>query len=107
MARWTPRGYLTAFQRIDAAIANPWMMVTFLGSPVLTFAALLVHLPGRSPAVPWIAAALLLVAATVLITGAIHLPLNAATRTPLPHFVTPPCGPASKPAGCAGTSFAP
>ena len=48
------RGFLAAFQRIDAAISNPWMMLTFLGSPVLTLAALLLHLPGRSPAVPWL-----------------------------------------------------
>ena len=28
-------GLPTAFQRIDAAISNPWMMLTFLGSPAL------------------------------------------------------------------------
>jgi uncharacterized membrane protein len=74
------RGYLTAFQRIDAAISNPWMMLTFLGSPVLTLAALLLHLPGGSPAVPWLVVALALVVATVLITGAVNLPLNAAIQ---------------------------
>ena len=79
-------GFLDAFQRIDAAIANPWMMLTFLGSPVLTIAALLVHLPGRSAAAPWLLAALVLVLATVLITGAIHLPLNAAIQAAAPEF---------------------
>ncbi len=67
-------GFLMAFQRIDAAIGNPWMMSTFLGSPLLTLAALLLHLPGRSPAVPWLAVALVLVVVTVLITGIIHPP---------------------------------
>lgn len=80
------RGFLVAFQRIDAAIANPWMMLTFLGSPVLTLAALLLHLHGRSPAVPWLAVALVLVLATVLITGAVNLPLNAAIQDAAPGF---------------------
>ena len=81
------RSFLTAFQRIDAAISNPWMMLTFVGSPVLTFVALLVHLPGRSRAVPWLVVALVLVVATVVITGAIHLPLNAAVQDAAPGFV--------------------
>lgn len=80
------RGFLTSFQRIDAAIPNPWMMLTFLGSPVLTLAALLLHLPGRSPAVPWLAVALVLVVATVVITVAIHLPLNAAVQDAAPDL---------------------
>lgn len=80
------RDFLRAFQRIDAAIANPWMMLTFLGSPVLTVAALLLHLAARSPAMPWIAVALVLIVATILITGAIHLPLNAAVQEAAPEF---------------------
>lgn len=80
------RGYLIAFQRIDAAISNLWMMVTFLGSPVLTLAALLLQLPGRGPDVPWLVVALVLIVATVLITGAIHLPLNAAIQDAAPEL---------------------
>lgn len=78
------RGLLTSFQRIDAAISNPWMMATFLGSPVLTLAALALHLPDRSAAVPWLAVALVLIVATVVITAAIHLPLNAAVQEAAP-----------------------
>lgn len=80
------RDFLTGFQRIDAAISNPWMALTFLGSPVLTFAALLLHLPGRSAALPWLALALVLIFATVLITGAINLPLNAAIQEAAPEM---------------------
>lgn len=80
------RAFLTAFQRIDAAISNPWMMLTFLGSPVLTLTTLLLHLPGRSPAVPWLVVALVLAVATVIITGAINLPLNAAIQDAAPGF---------------------
>lgn len=78
--------FLTAFQRIDAAISNPWMMSTFLGSPVLTLVSLLLHLPGRSPAAPWLVAALVFVVATVLITGVVHLPLNAAIQAAAPEL---------------------
>lgn len=81
------RGFLTAFQRIDAAIANPWMMLTFLGSPALTLAALLLHLPDRSQALPWLVIALVLTVATVIITGAIHLPLNAAIQDAAPALL--------------------
>jgi uncharacterized membrane protein len=81
------RWFLTAFQRIDTAISNPWMMLTFLGSPALTLASLLLHLPSGSPAVPWLAVALVLVVATVVITRAIHLPLNAAIQDAAPALL--------------------
>ena len=81
------RGFLGAFQRIDAAISNPWMMLTFLGSPVLTLVALLLHLPDRSEALPWLVLALVLTAATVIITGVIHLPLNGAIQDAAPGFL--------------------
>ena len=81
------RGFLTAFQRIDVAISNSWMMLTFLGSPALTLVALLLHLPGGSPAVTWLVVALLLAVATVIITGAIHLPLNAAIQDAAPALL--------------------
>ena len=81
------RGFLTAFQRIDAAISNPWMMLTFLGSPALTLVALLLHLPDRSQPVPWLVVALVLAGATVIITGAVHLPLNAAIQDAAPTLL--------------------
>lgn len=80
------REFLTAFQRIDTAISNPWMMMVFLGSPVLTLAALFLHLPGWSPAVPWLVLALVLVVATVLITGVINLPLNVTIQDAAPEL---------------------
>lgn len=81
------RGFLAAFQRIDAAVADPWMMLTFFGSPALTLAALLLHLLDRSQAVPWLVVALVLTVATVIITGVIHLPLNAAIQDAAPTLL--------------------
>ena len=81
------RGFLIAFQRIDAAISNPWMMATFLGSSALTLVTLLLHLSDRSHAVPWLVVALVLAVATAMITGAIHLPLNAAIQDAAPALL--------------------
>ena len=78
--------HLAAFRRLDAAIYNPWMMTTFVGSPVLTFAALLLHLSDRGSVLAWIAVALVFVVVTILITGAIHLPLNAEVQDAAPDF---------------------
>lgn len=48
---------------------------------------LLLRLPGRNPAVPWLAVALMLITVTVLITRMINLPLNAAIHDVAPAFV--------------------
>jgi|GEM_PF-4766797 hypothetical protein len=55
------------------------MMLTFLGSPVL-------NLTDDSPTAPWLVLALVLEAATVTITAAVHLPLNAAVQSAAPEF---------------------
>lgn len=74
------------FQRIDAAIANPWMGLAFVGSPVLTGTALVLHLRDRGPALGWLIAAAVLIAATIVITGAVHLPINTAIQDAAPDF---------------------
>lgn len=78
--------FLTAFQRIDAAVANPWTTLVFIGSPTLTLTALFLHLPDRSRPVPWLVAALVLTLATVVITRTVHLPLNAAVQNAAPDL---------------------
>lgn len=50
-------GFLTSFRRLDAAIQNPWMMATFVGSPLLVVAALLLRLPNGGAVVVWLGAA--------------------------------------------------
>lgn len=86
LATLDDRAFLTAFQRIDAAIENPWLALTFLGSPVLALLALLLHVRAHSPAVPWLALALGLIVATVAITAAVHLPINATIQAAAPQF---------------------
>jgi uncharacterized membrane protein len=73
------RTFVVAFQAVDRAIINPWFMLGgFFGSLVLTGAAVLTNL-GR-PSAPWIAVALLLTLGDVVITVAVHVPLNNAIK---------------------------
>lgn len=69
--------FVGTFQALDRAVYNPWFMVPFTLAPVLVAAAgLLAFLDGQRVAAMLVAAALVLALATVLITGAVHLPLN-------------------------------
>ena len=69
------RTFVDAFQHLDRAIVNPWFMVTaFLGALVCTAAAALAN--RGTAAMSWIIAALVLYLAAVVITIAVHLPLN-------------------------------
>lgn len=61
---------------INAAIQNVVFAAGFVGALLLTGGALVVAGVAGSPAVPWIAAALVLYAATLVITGSRNLPLN-------------------------------
>ena len=73
------RTFVDAFQHLDRAIVNPWFMATaFLGALVCTVAAALAN-RGTS-AMSWIIAALVLYVAAVVITVAVHLPLNDAIK---------------------------
>jgi uncharacterized membrane protein len=71
--------FVTAFQSMDRAIINPWFMAGgFAGALLFTFAAAVSHL-GRA-ALPWILAALALYLIAVVITIAVHVPLNDAIK---------------------------
>jgi uncharacterized membrane protein len=79
--RTDDRTFVGAFQSIDRAIINPWFMSCFFGALVLTAAAVALHLgAGRRAALPWIAAALVLYLATVVITLVVNVPLNDAIK---------------------------
>ena len=74
------RTFVDAFQHLDRAIVNPWFMVTaFLGALVCTTAAALAN--RGTAAMSWIIAALVLYLAAVVITIAVHLPLNDTIKT--------------------------
>lgn len=69
--------FVGGFQALDRAVYNPWFMAPFTLAPVLVGAALILALPDAPrEAAALLAAALALAVATVLITAAVHLPLN-------------------------------
>ncbi len=78
LRRTDDRTFVAAFQAIDRAIINPvFLLGAFFGAPVLLGAAALLSLdePWRD-ALPWLLAALALHLAVVVITAAVHVPLN-------------------------------
>ena len=71
------RTFVAAFQAIDRAIVNPLFMLWFFGPLLFAGAAAL----AGGDALPWIGAAIVLSLAVVVITFAVHLPLNDAIKT--------------------------
>jgi uncharacterized membrane protein len=81
LAHTDDRTFVGAFQSIDRAIINPLFMLTFLGALVLSGVAALVHRGGdATEVVPWAAAAFGLYLGAVVITMAVHVPLNDAIK---------------------------
>jgi uncharacterized membrane protein len=71
--------FVAAMQQINVAILNPWFLTGFLGGLLFPALAGVLHLADRSrPVLPWIAAGLVLYAATLVITGRVNVPLNNA-----------------------------
>lgn len=79
LARSDDRTFVDAMQRINVAMLNGWFAMIFGGALVLTVVAGLLHLPaGSRAALPWIAGAVLLYVAALVITIALNVPLNNA-----------------------------
>ena len=73
------RTFIGAFQSIDHAIINPWFIgASFLGAAVFTSVAAATN--RHTPACRWILAALIAYLATMVITVAVHVPLNDAIK---------------------------
>lgn len=76
LARTDDRTYVGGFQGIDRAVYNPWFMSTFVGTPLLVAVALVLHLDEDRPTLLLLVAALVVAVGTVVVTAAVHLPLN-------------------------------
>ncbi|WP_280426230.1 DUF1772 domain-containing protein [Nocardia carnea] len=75
------RTFIASFQAIDRAIVNPLFLLTFMGALVLAVVAALLQLgSGRGQVLIWTAAAAVLYLVAVVITVAVHLPLNDALK---------------------------
>ncbi len=71
------RTLVDAMQQVIDKIENPAFFLVFLGAPVLAGTALAkAHNAGSTEAAGWIAGALVLYGVMVVVTFAVHLPLN-------------------------------
>jgi uncharacterized membrane protein len=70
------RTFVGAFQAIDRAIINPLFMAAFLGALVFSVLAAVLHLGDDGAVRPWVVAAGALYVVVVVITIAVHVPLN-------------------------------
>jgi uncharacterized membrane protein len=79
LARVGDRAFVEAMQRINVAILNGWFALGFVGAPLFTALAAALSLgAGGRRALPWIAAALVLYGAALVITFRVNVPLNDA-----------------------------
>ena len=75
------RTFVSAFQALDQAIFNPLFMLTFMGALALSAVAAVLYLRDDDHSVlPWVAVAFALFLAAVVITMAVHEPLNYVLR---------------------------
>src|SRR5262249_35858020 len=79
LKRTDDRTFVTAFQALDRSIMNPWFLGgTFLGTLVLSGTAAVTSRGHET--FPWTAAAVALYGGVVVITMAVHVPLNDAIK---------------------------
>ncbi|MEC4019049.1 anthrone oxygenase family protein [Streptomyces sp. H27-D2] len=77
LGRTDDRTFVGAMQWINVRILNGWFAVAFGGALVFTVLAGVLHLSqGQRSALPWIAAAVVLYGAALVITMAVNVPLN-------------------------------
>ena len=73
------RTFVGSFQAMDRAIINPWFIGgTFLGALALTLSAAVAN--RGEPAFVWVAVALAAYIVAVVVTAAVHVPLNDAIK---------------------------
>lgn len=77
LARGGDAAFVEGMRGINIAIVNGWFMLTFLGAPVLTALAGFLHLRAGWT-LWWIVAGFACLLAMLVITAAVHIPLNNA-----------------------------
>jgi uncharacterized membrane protein len=75
------RTFVAAFQAMDRAIINPLFMLAFFGALLFSWLAVVLYLRGDDHSVvPWVVVAAALYLLVVIITVAVHLPLNDSIK---------------------------
>lgn len=77
LARTDDQVYVTAMRAMNVSILNGWFAIIFGGPIVLGLAAALTHLGAdHRTTLAWLAAAVILYLVSVVVTGALSIPLN-------------------------------
>jgi len=77
LARTADRTFVESMRQINVAILNGWFALGFVGAPLATALALVVHFDGDDrAAVAWIALALVSALFTLAVTLTVNVPLN-------------------------------
>ena len=74
------RTFIAAYQALDRAILGPLFQLVFVGALVLTGVAAVLHRRDDRSRLPWVAVAFGLYLAALVITMAVHEPLNDVLR---------------------------
>jgi uncharacterized membrane protein len=77
LARGDDKTFVEAMRGINIAIVNPVFLLTFLGAPLLAGVAIFLN-PGPRP---WVIAGFACLVAMIVITAAVHIPLNNALES--------------------------
>ena len=89
LARADDHTFVTAMRGMNVAIVNGWFMLSFLGAPLLAIAAVVLHATsGAEGGLPWLIAGAALLVATLVITGAVNVPMNNALDKDTADFAT-------------------
>lgn len=72
------RTFVAAMQQFNVSFMNPWFLGSFLAAPLLALVAVVLHLGTRSATLRWAVLGFLCAAATFVVTGVVHIPLNEA-----------------------------
>ena len=77
LARTDDRTFVRSMQEINVAILNGWFAVAFVGAPLSTMLAVVLHVgQGKVPALAWMTVALGFSIVTLVVTFASNVPLN-------------------------------
>ncbi len=77
LARTDDRTFVRSMQEINVAILNGWFAVAFVGAPLSTMFAMVLHVgQGKVPALAWMTVALGFSIVTLVVTFAANVPLN-------------------------------
>ncbi|HEY7597653.1 MAG TPA: anthrone oxygenase family protein [Actinophytocola sp.] len=77
LARGDDKTFVEGMRGINIAIINGWFMLAFLGAPLLAAVAGVLHL-NAGATLWWVVAGFACLLATIVVTRAVHIPLNDA-----------------------------